>query len=240
MPSLSIIIPTRHIGAHLEPCLDACRNSFPGAEIIVVVALPSPGPVRPVELTCPAGPPSLPGPIQGATRILFATAGRGSQCNAGARVAGGDLLLFLHDDSILPRQAAAITQSAFAADDAQLACFRLRFDDAHWLLGVYGWFSRFDSLLTSFGDQGILIRRSFFDRLGGFPDWPLFEDVELLRRGRRRARVLKLPGEVTTSAVRFRRNGVVRQQLINAWLILGYLLGATPTSLAERYERGHG
>jgi hypothetical protein len=68
----------------------------------------------------------------------------------------------------------------------------------------------------------------------------LFEDVELLRRGRRRARVLKLPGEVTTSAVRFRRNGVVRQQLINAGLILGYLLGATPTRLAERYERGRG
>ncbi|MFB1489950.1 MULTISPECIES: glycosyltransferase [unclassified Thiocapsa] len=234
MPSLSIIIPTRRVGPHLEPCLDACRCAFPGAEIIVVVACSGADPVRPVEL------PRPPGLIAGATQTLFATPGRGPQCNAGARAAAGELLLFLHDDSLLPPQAAALTQSAFAADDAELACFRLRFDDVHWLLGVYGWFSRFDSLLTSFGDQGILIRRRFFDQLGGFPDWPLFEDVELLRRARRRARVLKLPGEVTTSAVRFRRNGVVRQQLMNAWLILRYLLGAAPTRLAELYERGRG
>ncbi|HSO81387.1 glycosyltransferase [Thiocapsa sp.] len=231
MPSLSIIIPTRRIGPHLEPCLDACRRAFPDAEIIVVVALTGEHPLRPVE---------LPGPPEGATQIFFATPGRGPQCNAGARAAAGELLLFLHDDSILPRQAAALTQSAFAAEDTELACFRLRFDDAHWLLGVYGWFSRFDSLITSFGDQGILIRRPFFDRLGGFPEWPLFEDVELLRRARRRVRVLKLPGVMTTSAVRFRRNGVVRQQLMNAGLILRYLLGAAPTRLAERYERGRG
>ncbi len=232
MPSLSIIIPTRRLGRHLGPCLDACRRSFPCAEVIVVVAFARADPVRPAEQPCPLDP------IEGATQILFATPGRGPQCNAGARVAGGELLLFLHDDSLLPPEAAALTESAFAADDAELASFRLRFDDVHWLLGLYGWFSRFDSLLTSFGDQGIMIRRRFFDQLGGFPDWPLFEDVELLRRARRRARVLKLPGMVTTSAVRFRRNGVVGQQLLNAGLILGYLLGAAPTRLAEIYERG--
>ncbi|EGV16019.1 TIGR04283 family arsenosugar biosynthesis glycosyltransferase [Thiocapsa marina] len=229
MQSLSIIIPTRRIEAHLKPCLDACRRSFPAAEIIVVVARSEAHPLRSAELR------ELP---EGATQVLVATPGRGPQCNAGARAASGELLLFLHDDSILPPEAAALTLSAFAADDAELACFRLRFDDAHWLLGVYGWFSRFDSLLTSFGDQGILIRRRVFDQLGGFPDWPLFEDVELLRRGRRRGRVLKLPGVMTTSAVRFRRNGVVRQQLTNAGLILRYLLGATPTRLAELYEQG--
>lgn len=233
MPNLSIIIPTRRVGPHLAPCLHACRCAFPGAEIIVVVACSGADPVRTAEL------PRPPGPLEGVTQVLYATTGRGPQCNAGARAAAGELLLFLHDDSILPRQAAVLTKSAFAEDDAELACFRLRFDDAHWLLGLYGWFSRFDSLLTSFGDQGILIRRRFFDHLGGFPDWPLFEDVELLRRARRRARVLKLPGVVTTSAVRFRRNGVVRQQLMNAGLIMRYLLGTAPTRLAELYERGH-
>jgi rSAM/selenodomain-associated transferase 2 len=228
MPSLSIIIPTRHLGRHLEPCLEACGRSFPGAEVILVVAADD------------SDSGESAGAIEGATHVLFAMPGRGPQCNAGARAAVGEVLLFLHDDSILPQQAAALTASTFDRDDAELACFRVRFDDAHWLLGVYGWFSRFDSILTSFGDQGILIRRDLFDSLGGFQDWPLFEDVDLLRRARRRTRILKLPGIITTSAVRFRRNGVVRQQLMNAGLIVGYLLGAAPTRLAEIYERGRG
>jgi rSAM/selenodomain-associated transferase 2 len=228
MSSISIIIPTRCAGRHLVPCIGSCLRALPGAEIIVVVAAPQ------TESTDPA--PPLAG-IDGVTRFLVATKGRGPQCNAGAGAATGDLLLFLHDDSLLPPLAAALTAAAFEDERAELACFRLRFDENHWLLACYGWFSRFDSLLTSFGDQGILIRRRVFDRLGGFPDWPLFEDVELLRRARRDARIRKLPGAVTTSAVRFRRNGVVRQQLINAGLILRYLLGVAPTRLAEIYER---
>jgi rSAM/selenodomain-associated transferase 2 len=231
---LSIIIPTRRLGLHIDRCVAACEERLPGAEVIVVVAATEGAIAEPAVTRSTTARSAIGGPA----RILHATAGRGPQCNAGARFAQGSLLLFLHDDSILPDHAGVLMDDAFAAPAVELACFRLRFDDPHWLLGVYAWFSRFDSILTSFGDQGILVRRRVFDALGGFPDWPLFEDVELLRRARRRARIHKLDGVVTTSAVRFRRNGILRQQMLNAGLILRYLLGAQPSRLAEVYERG--
>ncbi len=185
-------------------------------------------------------PSAMRSTMAGPARVLRATAGRGPQCNAGARIARGTLLLFLHDDCILPDHAGRLIERAFAAKGTELACFRLRFDDPHWLLGLYAWFSRFDSILTSFGDQGILVRRRFLRGIGGFPAWPLFGDVELLRRARRRTRVHKLDGVVTTSAVRFRRNGILRQQMLNAGLIMRYLLGTRPSRLAELYERDRG
>jgi rSAM/selenodomain-associated transferase 2 len=229
--NLSIIIPTRRLGLHIDRCVAACMACLPGAEVIVVVAATE---------TLVVEPSAMRSTMAGPARVLRATAGRGPQCNAGARIARGTLLLFLHDDCILPDHAGRLIERAFAAKGTELACFRLRFDDPHWLLGLYAWFSRFDSILTSFGDQGILVRRRFLRGIGGFPAWPLFEDVELLRRARRRTRVHKLDGVVTTSAVRFRRNGILRQQMLNAGLIMRYLLGTRPSRLAELYERDRG
>jgi rSAM/selenodomain-associated transferase 2 len=230
---LSIIIPTRQFSESLAARIEGHRRLFPEAEIIVVEPSDLP-PLddEPLETTAtPAG--------VGIQR-LRAARGRGTQCNAGAARATGLLLLFLHDDTALPVEAPALVQDAFADPRTQLACFWLRFDHAHWLLASYAFFSRFDSSLTSFGDQGILIRRAFFGAIGGFPDWPLFEDVDLLSRARRRTRIKKLPAAVTTSAVRFLENGILRQQLLNAELMLRYSLGASPESLRRRYERQRG
>ena len=87
-----------------------------------------------------------------------------------------------------------------------------------------------------FGDQGILIRRDFYHALGGFPAWPLFEDVALLQRARRTIRIRSLPAAVTTSARRFDHRGHLNQQWLNARLLCQYLLGARPERLAEIYR----
>ncbi|MDX1687462.1 MAG: TIGR04283 family arsenosugar biosynthesis glycosyltransferase [Candidatus Promineifilaceae bacterium] len=163
--------------------------------------------------------------------------GRGSQLNAGAAQATGDVLLFLHADTQLPANAFSLLRERFAAGDAQIGTFRLAFDQAHWLFAVYTFFSRFDSVFTTFGDQCIVVRRSFFLTLGGFPDWPLFEDVALLQKARRQTRVHSFPAAVVTSARRFEREGIVRQSLRNGWYVLRYLLGASPWDLAASYER---
>lgn len=85
-------------------------------------------------------------------------------------------------------------------------------------------------------DQGIAVRRSFYEQLGGFPPWPLFEDVEFLRRARRRTRVWSFPSPVKTSARRFQRRGATRQQLQNTMLLLRFLAGASPVRLAAEYR----
>jgi hypothetical protein len=102
-------------------------------------------------------------------------------------------------------------------------------------LRSFAWFTRFSTPCTRFGNQGILVRRAFYEALGGFPEWPLFEDVELLRRARAVTRIHVLRGFVTAAAQRFHERGTVRTLWLNARL-LARLAAGTPTSeLADRY-----
>jgi len=90
-------------------------------------------------------------------------------------------------------------------------------------------------MFTRFGDQCIVIRKSFFNEIGGFPDWPLFEDVHLLRLARRHTKIISLPSAVITSARRFEARGIIKTQLVNGFLLLLYLFGVSPTLLANWY-----
>lgn len=224
LDSLSIVIPTRRLDASLRGRIQVNRERLPAREIIVV---------EPDDLE---GRAAVADAIPGG-RLVRAPRGRGTQCNGGARAATGELLMFLHDDTLLPADAEAALQAAFADQETEMACFRLDFDRRHWLLRVYAYCSRFESLLTTFGDQAMILRRTLFDAVGGFPDWPLFEDVELARRVRRRSRICKLPTAVTTSATRFETNGMLSQQFANGVLLARFLLGAPPQRLAATYER---
>lgn len=168
--------------------------------------------------------------------VVHGARGRGSQLNVGAAWATGDVLLFLHADTLLPANAFELLCGCFANDEVQIGTFRLAFDREHWLFTLYTFFSRFDSVFTTFGDQCIVVRRSFFEALGGFPEWPLFEDVALLQRARQRTSVCSFPAAVVSSARRFEREGIVRQSLRNAWYVLRYLWGMSPWELAAKYE----
>jgi len=91
--------------------------------------------------------------------------------------------------------------------------------------------------LASYGDRGIIIRKSFFNSLGGFHNWRLFEDLSLFQRAAKKTRIQNLPGCVTTSARRFIQNGILKQQLYNFWYIFLYLCGVSPGKLAYYYYR---
>ncbi len=221
--SFSVIIPALNEEAEIAGCVAAVRALDPDVEVIVADGGSSD---RTVDLAAGAGAMVVRGPR-----------GRGPQCNAGAARASGETLVFLHADTALPADAFGILRTLLADPTIEVAKFRLSFDTRDGLLDIAARLMWYDSLLTSYGDQGIVIRRDLFERIGGFPDWPLFEDVRLFELARVLTDIHVVPAEVVTSARRFRENGVIEQLLHDFWLWLQYLVGVSPHKIARSYER---
>ena len=175
---------------------------------------------------------------EGGAGAIGAPRGRGSQLAAGGAAAQGDWLLFLHADTLLPPGWDA-TVAAFAANPAnreRAGVFALRFDDpspaARRLEAIAAWRSRRFGL--PYGDQGLLIARDFYERLGGFQALPIMEDVAMVRRiGRKR--LVTLDGHVTTIAARYRRSGYVPRMLRNLACLTLYFAGLPPRLIARLY-----
>jgi len=225
MSHISVIMPTLNEEALISAAVTALRSSDPSVQIIV-----ADGGSRDQTVTQALA--------AGAT-VISAPRGRGPQCNAGAAVAQGELLLFLHADTRLSEGAFGLVRDRFADPRVAVAKFRLSFDLRHPLLDLAARMMWIDSRLTSYGDQGIVIRRDFFHTLGGFPEWPLFEDVRLFELARARRPVHVLPVTVVTSARRFQANGALKQLLIDIGLWIEYVAGVSPFAIAARYERGN-
>jgi rSAM/selenodomain-associated transferase 2 len=167
--------------------------------------------------------------------VLETAPGRARQMNAGAERATGDALLFLHADTHLPTNGLSIIRSTLAQPDAEAGIFRLSFDRSSPLLRLYSWCTRWPWIRLAFGDRGLFVRRSAFEDVGGFPEWPLFEDLELAYRLHQRGRFCFRSEAVTTSARRFEQNGYLRQQLRNLRLWLHYISGTPPERLTHLY-----
>jgi hypothetical protein len=169
----------------------------------------------------------------GAT-VVEAPRGRARQMNAGAARASGDALLFLHADTVLPRQAAARVRGALEDRGVVAGAFAYR-SSAGGLLGrvlITG--ARLRLLLSGhpYGDQSLFLRRRTFQALGGFPDLPVMEDWELVARLKRLGRVVVLPEAVVTSAASFVDRGFLWSSAVNLAVIAGYQLGVDPARLA--------
>ena len=169
--------------------------------------------------------------------VLSTGRGRGLQMNAGAGHAIGDLLLFLHADSLLHPDALAALRRTFTDPAIAGGTFTLKFDSDGFWLRLYSCFTRFKFRYFHYGDQGIFVRRSAFEKLGGFKEIPLMEDLDFLERLRKVGRVTLIDRPVTTSARRFRENGSFRQELLNVSLVCMYICGAKPQTLARWYSR---
>ncbi len=172
--------------------------------------------------------------------LVRAERGRGSQLAAGAEAARGDWLLFLHADTVLqPGWDAALR--CFLEDSANLrraACFRLRLDDDRRGARCVAWMANLRSRLLGlpYGDQGLLIARDFYRRLGGFQALPLMEDVDLVRRiGRNR--IVVLDATALTSAERYRRDGYWLRPLRNQLCLLLWFLGMPIQRIMRIYYR---
>ncbi len=171
-----------------------------------------------------------------ADRVVMAARGRAEEMNAGATVAKGDVLLFLHADTRLPDGADRLVLEALARSGRAWGRFDVRIDDG----GVFALISAFmnaRSRLTGIatGDQAMFVSRAAFERAGGFPPIALMEDVALSAKLKRAGRPLCLAARVTTSGRRWHRQGVLRTILLMWKLRLAYFFGADPVQLARAY-----
>lgn len=167
--------------------------------------------------------------------VLRASQGRATQMNRGAEEATGDIYLFLHADTLLPPNGLSIIRTVLNDPHTSSGTFRLQFDDPNPLLRFYAWCTRWPWIRLCFGDRGQFVERSVFEAVGGFPEWPLFEDLELAARLHEHGGFRFLDTAVTTSARRFRRHGPLRQQLRNLYLWSHYMWGTDPERVAHLY-----
>jgi rSAM/selenodomain-associated transferase 2 len=161
--------------------------------------------------------------------------------NAGAALAQGEVLLFLHADTRLPENADARILQGLAAGKAW-GRFNVHIEGESRLLPVIAFFINLRSRATGIatGDQGIFVRRDAFQRVGGFPPLELMEDIALSRSLKRVSRPLCLADKAVTSGRRWERRGVLRTVLLMGWLRLRFFFGAAPAKLARLYDGERG
>ena len=173
-----------------------------------------------------------------ADRVVVAPRGRAAQMNAGAALACEGVLLFLHADCTLPAQADHLILDGLTASGKKWGRFDISLDGAHPLLPVIAFMMNMRSQVTGIatGDQGIFVARDLFAAVAGYPPLPLMEDIALSRRLRASGRPLRVRSQITASARRWQRHGVLRTVMLMWRLRLAYFLGADPAGLALRYD----
>lgn len=177
-------------------------------------------------------------------RVIASAAGRSKQMNLGAAAATGDILLFLHGDSRLPVGFDQLIRQIMFVDrplvnQAPIAgAFSLAIDDSRqslrWVERGVNWRSRFCQM--PYGDQGIFLTTKVFEELGGFPELPIMEDFELIRRLRKQGKISIISQPILTSARRWLQKGILKTTLINQLMVLGYLSGVSPAQLVALYR----
>ncbi|WP_445381171.1 TIGR04283 family arsenosugar biosynthesis glycosyltransferase [Robiginitalea sp. IMCC43444] len=226
MKEISIIIPVLNEAKNLEKLLPYLQqNSCPSniLEILVVDGGSSDG-------------SSSIGKLHSA-RVINSSKGRAVQLNAGARQACGNILYFLHADSLPPRGFDQMILQAMNKQ-ATAGCFRLQFDEDSWFLRFFAWWTRFNFAICRGGDQSLFLPKYWFDELGGFNEaYRVFEDNEFIQRIYKRFPFTILRQRVLTSARKYRQIGMFRLQYYFGIIHLKYYLGARPEQLHEYYSR---
>ncbi|MBE9192602.1 TIGR04283 family arsenosugar biosynthesis glycosyltransferase [Gloeocapsopsis crepidinum LEGE 06123] len=176
-------------------------------------------------------------------KVLSAPRGRACQMNMGVTAATGEILLFLHSDTRLPANfdtmiRAALNPLQTCRKIPIAGAFALQIDAPLRSLRLIEWGVSLRShfLQMPYGDQAIFLKAEIFHQLGGFPELPIMEDFELIRRLKRRGYIAIIPIPVVTSARRWLKKGIFKTTLINQIVICGYLLGVSPQKLVRWYR----
>ncbi len=223
---ISIIIPVLNEADHILPTL-ASIGEAKDVEAIVVDGGSVDATVNLVEKF-----------YSTSVKVISAATGRASQMNAGASVAKGAILLFLHADTRLPVGFDTIVRDCLRKHHVVAGAFRLQIDGD--LAGIrlvemgVNWRSRLFGL--PYGDQGIFMPATVFHDIGGFPNLPIMEDVASIRRLQRLGTIAIAPAAVITSARRWQKLGILKTTWINQLAIIAYFLGVSPDRIRRWYQ----
>ena len=171
-------------------------------------------------------------------RVVKGARGRAKQQNRGAELASARILLFLHADTYLPEDYMRHLFEAMMDAMIGMGAFRFKTDLESPLMNVIKLLTNMRSIYLQmpYGDQGLFIRKSLFEAVGGFPDIPIMEDFEFIRRVRKNGKVNTLPVSVITSARRWLNLGILKTTIINQIVLISYFLGISPVRIALWYR----
>lgn len=225
--TISVIVPALDEGSRIEACLGNLAARA-GVEVILVDGGSS-------DNTCDKA-------VACGARVIVSPAGRGRQMNTGAQEARGDILLFLHADTILPADFQGRIADAAEVPGFAAGAFRFAIDGKGRAFRIIEVFTNLRARLLGmpYGDQGIFLAAKTFRALGGYAEMPILEDVDLVRRLRRFGRVVIVPSPALTSARRWQRLGAVRTIVINQLILLGFFFRISPFRLASWYRQRGG
>lgn len=157
--------------------------------------------------------------------------------NLGADYAEGEILFFLHADSFPPKHFDQKIEHAIASG-RHWGSFNINFDTQHWFLGIIAWFTRFNFAFFTFGDQGLFVKKNLFYAVNKFdPRWIVFEDTDMARRLNKHSKGRKISDcPITTSARKFRDNGIFRLTFIFLYLWVLYLIQTPQEKILSSYK----
>ena len=173
-----------------------------------------------------------------ADQIIRSSRGRSRQMNAGAKIARGDILLFLHSDTLLPKGGDQLIISEMEKKRKNWGRFDVRLSGRHLLLRIVEWLMNWRSRITGIatGDQAIFVQKNLFETVDGFPNINLMEDITMSKFLKKNGPPLCLWQRVITSSRRWERNGILRTILLMWFLRLAYFYKTDPRRLVQLYE----
>jgi rSAM/selenodomain-associated transferase 2 len=171
-------------------------------------------------------------------KVIKSEKGRARQMNDGARQAAGDIFFFLHADSSISSVTIDKIEKEVRQNGAVGGCLTQRIENERSVFRFIEWQGNNRARRTKvfYGDQGIFVRKDVFDRIGGFPDVPIFEDVLFTQKLRHEGRTTVLPDKITVSARRWEKRGIIRTTLMYNLIIVLFKLGYPPEKIKRLYE----
>ena len=226
-PYVSIVVPVLNEAALIGPFLRHLETLRPAVEVIVVDGGSTD---QTVTMASPL-----------ADRVFRAPRGRAAQMNAGAEIATGAVLWFLHADLRVPARAIEKIQAALEDDRVAGGCFRLRYPRREWIYRVSDSLGNLGVNVFGFalGDHGIFCRRPAFVRAGGYPVVPILEDAQLYRRLRAIGRMKQLREKIVSDPRTFEKRGRYRTTAVYFLILALYVAGVPITCLDRIYRRFH-